>query len=173
MTSGGDCQYATGSVAAVYSSHALEHLYLDEARAVLRECSRVLCPGGILRLAMPDGEQIARELLDGVAIEFEDPGLQYNRRLGSHPLARPTVKAQLLARFASGPHRWQPTPSLLGQMLTEAGFVDIERRSFREGALPELELVEHRDDSIFIEGFALSVGGDGRGLDGSDRHSVG
>ena len=45
---------------AVYHSHVLEHLNREEARFFISECYRVLKPGGILRVAVPDLEQIAR-----------------------------------------------------------------------------------------------------------------
>ncbi len=48
---------------AVYHSHLLEHLRADEARAFLGECWRVLKPGGVLRIAVPDLEGIARAYL--------------------------------------------------------------------------------------------------------------
>ncbi|MEI6398659.1 MAG: methyltransferase domain-containing protein [Pseudomonadota bacterium] len=53
----------------VYSSHVLEHLGRQQAEDLLRECGRVLSPGGVIRLVLPDLEVIVREyirLLDGV-----------------------------------------------------------------------------------------------------------
>ena len=47
----------------VYHSHVLEHLPKDRARPFIRECYRVLKPGGILRVAIPDLEQIAMNYL--------------------------------------------------------------------------------------------------------------
>lgn len=44
----------------VYHSHVLEHFTKDKALLFLRECYRVLKPNGILRVAIPDLEQIAR-----------------------------------------------------------------------------------------------------------------
>ncbi len=46
----------TSSVEVLYSSHMLEHLVRSETRDFLREAMRVLRPGGILRLAVPDLE---------------------------------------------------------------------------------------------------------------------
>lgn len=48
---------ASGSVDVVYSSHMLEHLDRTEARLCLQECYRILKPGGILRLVVPDLKQ--------------------------------------------------------------------------------------------------------------------
>jgi len=44
----------------VYHSHLLEHFPKNYAPGFLNECHRVLKPGGIIRIAVPDLEQIAR-----------------------------------------------------------------------------------------------------------------
>jgi predicted SAM-dependent methyltransferase len=46
------------SVELIYASHVLEHFGRHEVDQVLREWFRVLQPGGILRLAVPDFESI-------------------------------------------------------------------------------------------------------------------
>ena len=46
--------FPENSLRAVYASHLLEHLYLDEGKRLLRECYRILSPGGILRIVVPD-----------------------------------------------------------------------------------------------------------------------
>jgi hypothetical protein len=48
---------------ALYHSHVLEHLPREIARRFLLECRRVLMPGGILRIVVPDLEQSAREYI--------------------------------------------------------------------------------------------------------------
>lgn len=45
---------ADGAATLVYASHVLEHFGRYEYKAVLKEWWRVLAPGGILRLAVPD-----------------------------------------------------------------------------------------------------------------------
>jgi predicted SAM-dependent methyltransferase len=44
----------------VYHSHVLEHFPKDRAELFIKECYRVLKPGGVLRVAVPDLEQIVR-----------------------------------------------------------------------------------------------------------------
>jgi cephalosporin hydroxylase/predicted SAM-dependent methyltransferase len=51
---------------AVYCSHVLEHLPKKMAPAFVAECFRVLVPGGILRIVVPDLETIARLYLQNL-----------------------------------------------------------------------------------------------------------
>jgi SAM-dependent methyltransferase len=47
----------------VYHSHVLEHIDRDAAPKFLAECFRVLKPGGILRVVVPDLEQLVQDYL--------------------------------------------------------------------------------------------------------------
>ena len=47
----------------VYHAHVLEHFTAGDGAKLLQECFRVLRPGGILRVGVPDLEDIAREYL--------------------------------------------------------------------------------------------------------------
>ncbi|MCI0376988.1 MAG: methyltransferase domain-containing protein [Gemmataceae bacterium] len=51
----------------VYHSHLLEHLPVEAALPFLQECRRVLQPGGVLRVVVPDLEQIAQLYLQAVS----------------------------------------------------------------------------------------------------------
>lgn len=55
--------FSSESATACYSSHVLEHLDKAGARNLIAECSRVLKRGGVIRLAVPDLEAMAREYL--------------------------------------------------------------------------------------------------------------
>jgi predicted SAM-dependent methyltransferase len=48
----------------VYASHVLEHFPTDEVPARLADWRRVLAPGGLLLVAVPDLDVIARRLVD-------------------------------------------------------------------------------------------------------------
>lgn len=54
---------AEGVADATYSSHVLEHLTASEAQPFLAEMRRVLKPGGVIRLVVPDLEVICRNYL--------------------------------------------------------------------------------------------------------------
>jgi predicted SAM-dependent methyltransferase len=81
---------ADGVADAVYSSHMLEHLFLEDAKAFLRECAWVTKPGGIIRLAPPDAELWAGELLDAGSDPGGEAGLRYQQMLRAHPNSKPT-----------------------------------------------------------------------------------
>jgi len=48
----------------IYSSHFLEHLSIEQARFVIIDAKRVLKKNGILRIVVPDLENICREYLN-------------------------------------------------------------------------------------------------------------
>src|SRR5262249_17592784 len=48
--------FPDGRFKGIFSEHFLEHLPEDDAKIFLAECFRVLIPGGILRLSVPNGE---------------------------------------------------------------------------------------------------------------------
>jgi predicted SAM-dependent methyltransferase len=50
-------------VSILYSSHFLEHIPKSQVKAFLLECYRVLKPGGVIRLVLPDFEEMCREYI--------------------------------------------------------------------------------------------------------------
>src|SRR5690606_28178644 len=56
--------FPSSSFDVVYHSHLLEHLRRQEAAHFMRECFRVLKPGGIMRVVVPDLERICRSYLE-------------------------------------------------------------------------------------------------------------
>ncbi len=98
--------FASGQVDVCYASHVLEHLPRSSARDFLQECHRILAPGGIIRLAVPDIESIAsayiesaRELADGTAPVWQHEWMtielidQMVRREGGGEMQRALVGA--------------------------------------------------------------------------------
>ena len=64
----------SASCQVVYHAHVLEHFRRDDAQAFLRECYRVLCPGGIIRVVVPDLERICRAYLHELELLVNEPG---------------------------------------------------------------------------------------------------
>ncbi|KPA14083.1 type 11 methyltransferase, partial [Candidatus Magnetomorum sp. HK-1] len=58
--------YPDDSVDIIYHSHVLEHMPKKFAPVFMKECFRVLKKGGIIRVVIPDLEQIVREYLNSL-----------------------------------------------------------------------------------------------------------
>ncbi len=57
----------------VYHSHVLEHFSKEDGVLLIKECFRVLKPGGVLRIAIPNLEVIAKEYLRFLEEGLENP----------------------------------------------------------------------------------------------------
>lgn len=57
----------------VYHSQVLEHFQKTEAEFFIRECFRVLKKGGIIRIVVPDLENIAKEYIRLIKENFDNP----------------------------------------------------------------------------------------------------
>jgi predicted SAM-dependent methyltransferase len=65
---------ADASCAVVYHSALLEHIRREDVLSFLRECHRVLQPGGIIRVGVPDLERLCRLYLQKLEAALEgDP----------------------------------------------------------------------------------------------------
>ncbi len=119
----------------IYASHLLEHLHPDVAENCLREAHRVLRPGAILRLAVPDLDQMV------AAYDPADPdeflwGIYQGRGRRAKRTAR---------------HWWHYNEASLGALLRRIGFREARRCEFREGRCPDLQQIETRRWSLFME----------------------
>ncbi len=137
------------TVDAVYASHMLEHLDRTEARSFLAECRRVLKPGAILRLAVPDLRNAAFQYLRLSDADGFLRHLQFDLDKPRSPVAR-------LRRMLSGGrgHHWMYDRESLLALVEEAGFVSPEvmengRTHIDEPGL--LDLNERESDSLCIE----------------------
>ncbi len=59
------------SIDVVYHSHILEHFSKEDGYHFIQECFRVLNKGGIIRIAVPDLEIIAKEYLKNLQLSIE------------------------------------------------------------------------------------------------------
>jgi len=126
----------------VYTSHFIEHLERSEAEQLLREVFRVLKPCGIVRIVVPD-------LAIGVR--------QYVEAIGSNPEdadAAPRFLSwlQLGTSRTRSPHRWMYDAPSLKRILKAVGFDDIAACEYRQGRVPDCEILDSRpEDSLHIE----------------------
>jgi SAM-dependent methyltransferase len=167
---------ADSSVGAVYHSHMLEHLERDVAVDFMHEVRRVLKPGGIQRIAVPDLEQSARNYLthldsgeraqehdDYVADLLEQSVRREAAGTSRQKQPRRFIENLLLgdARRRGETHQWMYDRMNLSHLLTGAGFSNIHTCSFAESAIPNwatygLELDdagrEYKPGTLYVEG---------------------
>ncbi len=141
--------FEPNSVKVLYSSHMLEHLDRVEARKFLAEAMRVLAPGGIIRLVVPDLQMRARAYLQtGDADTFMSA-------LGSreHSLHTFGAKLKFLALGDRG-HQWMYDAASLVALLESCGFIGARSVNAGETSIAdpgELDLRERMEESIYIE----------------------
>jgi SAM-dependent methyltransferase len=142
---------ANNSVEAVYSSHMIEHLDRREAQAFLLEVRRILIPGGIVRLAVPDLARFLEQYqITGDADEF----VTRTRMSQARPEGLvPRVKLGLI-----GPrnHLWMYDGRSLSQLLHKIGFTDVCVMPPGKTNITDpghLDLEERVEQSVYVEAF--------------------
>lgn len=103
-----------GCATDIMAIHLLEHFYQWEAPAALTEWARLLQPGGLLIMEMPDLLKWARNLVEGRENLKHPDQLHMWAAYGD-----PRDKNPLMC------HRWGYTFETVKPMLEKAGFVDI------------------------------------------------
>jgi SAM-dependent methyltransferase len=126
--------FGDGSVDFLYASHLLEHLHRDEAERLVRDGFRALKPGGVFRICVPD---LAH------AVSLYQKG----------------EKARALGYFFNETkqdwytyHRYLYDEELLAGLLAGCGFSRVRRCATREGAVPDLGILDNRpEETLYME----------------------
>ena len=105
----------------MFCSHTLEHLYPDEALAVLEEIRRVLADDGVARIAVPSFEMCLQIIAGRVRKEW--------------PRKFADAESQALNYlFCDGQHKYGYCAATLRAFAEEAGFGRIENYSELNGS---------------------------------------
>ena len=135
---------ADDSIDYAVSVHALQEIPIDQLVPVLSELRRVLAPGGVLRLVLPDLIKGVRAFERGDRDYFLVPD-EDARSLGAK------LVVQLLWY---GYSRTLFTPEFIEELLLKAGFAQVAHCSYLETAspYPEITSLDNRQrESLFVE----------------------
>ena len=130
--------FPDASVDAVFHEHLQEHLTLGQGFALARESLRVLRPGGVLRIGVPD----AGQALQSYAGNWDDDW--------ARSAATPMIAVQRL--FYEHQHRAMYDGQTLKLMLEVAGFVDVTRCAFGEGRAADADSPARAAGTLYVEG---------------------
>lgn len=120
--------FADNSIEAIAHEHLLEHLPVSAGMGLHQECLRVLKPGGVLRVAVPDAGAVLRS---------------YG---GSGDMLA------VNAMFYGWGHRMMYDADLLIRLLRRAGFPVAEHRQFGDSRIvPCPDSDARRTESLYVE----------------------
>jgi hypothetical protein len=145
-----------GRCRGIYASHVLEHLCLKEFHAALQNTRKLLSPGGIFRLVVPDLEWAAREYvkrLDAGDLEanrffLEETCLGKTNRLRG-------LRGAVYNSLTTHEHGWMWDSLSLAHALEKHGFHSIRKCSFGDSDDPMFLLVE--DARRFVQSTAMEA----------------
>jgi len=105
----------------VFCEHVVEHFGQDDGERLAREVARILKPGGVFRVIVPDAELVLRAY-------FETPEDLVAVRGGGQGTAMEMVNAYFRQRYE---HQFMYDWPTLEQTLRRAGFAQVTRSQFR------------------------------------------
>ncbi|HVZ65437.1 MAG TPA: methyltransferase domain-containing protein [Lacunisphaera sp.] len=142
--------FADSSVRRILAEHVIEHLdFRDDIPRVFAEFRRVLEPGGVARIIVPDTERFIDAYCTGSAAAWAELGL---------PAGLPTGMAtgiELVNHVfhQGGEHCFGWDFAAMDVALRRAGFGRVSRQSFRQSVDPELAIDQenHAPYSLYVD----------------------
>jgi predicted SAM-dependent methyltransferase len=134
----------TGSIEYAVSIHALPELPYPDQVPALRELRRVLAPGGVLRLGLPDLDRGIRAYLDQDRDYFLVPDED------AHSIGSKLIVQMLWYGYS----RTLFTHDFIAELLEKAGFAEVRHCAFGQtgSPFPEIAELDNRpEESLFVE----------------------
>jgi ubiquinone/menaquinone biosynthesis C-methylase UbiE len=132
----------------IYCSHTLEHFTREDGHKFLIECHRILRPGGIIRIIVPDLGILVKYYREGKIRADE-----FVKKLGVLPQNSNNLVKKGLLYLISFPHKCMYDKQSLLNALKDVGFNAKSKGSF-ESNIDKIELIEldeRTTDSVIIE----------------------
>lgn len=134
--------YENDSVDLIYNEHFIEHLSVSDGLKFLKECYRILRPGGVLRIATPD--------LDYIVFRY----FFFWRKQGwikKYGYDWVKTRAELMnINFREWGHQYLYNKEELKRRLREAGFDKIKKAKWGKSEHPDSKNLETRKESRLI-----------------------
>lgn len=150
--------FKSGHFYAAYASHLLEHLYFKEAKKLLSECFRILKPGGVIRIVVPDIRGIIEEYNENKRKNsLEASNILSNRIFiwDSSPYSKSLIHKVFGSFNDFHSHKWMYDAEFLIKLLSEAGFEGVKEMEYLESRISEIGEVEKADRILSGEGICV------------------
>lgn len=133
--------FPDNSVDAIFHEHVMEHMYAYQGYMLVKDCYRMLKPGGVLRIVMPDASKYIGS--------YVDPS---NEFINSWRPGRFTPMIALQQEFYSFGHRAIYDSATLHLFCHTAGFSLVESKKFGDSRIDPCPDSEWRiADSFYTE----------------------
>lgn len=145
--------FPDNSFSYVFSEHMFEHLELSGQQNMMSECNRVLRPGGVLRLAMPNFDFLIN-LVNNPDSEFNRRYLDWSYQMFiqkkvKYGVDRDDYSVYVVNNFMHDwGHKFIHTPTSLKDMALSCGFCKGERLPIGESSHLELQRCERHQSEI-------------------------
>ncbi len=128
------------SAKAVYCSHVLEHLALEEFRRSVRNVLTYLVHGGVFRIVLPDLEFLIKQYSEDAAPNAASKLLEQS--LLGEKLKPYGLRSLPRLLFGRSQHLWMWDYKNIAEELSQAGFTEIRRAFYNDSPDPRFKEVE-------------------------------
>lgn len=148
--------FEDNSVRGIFTEHFFEHIdYEEEVPPFLAECHRVLRPGGVIRIIVPDAESYIRAYVAGGWDQIAAIRPLVSDHADVHFPVRYNTRMELInVVFRQWEeHKFAYDFETLAFILGRARFRNIRRQNFGQSIAPEicLDLERRASESLYVE----------------------
>jgi predicted SAM-dependent methyltransferase len=161
-----DCRkglpFSDNAVRCIFTEHFFEHIdYTEEVPIFLSECCRVLKPGGVIRIVVPDAEKYVRaycaegweELIKVRPLRPDHTDVHF----GSWFNTKMEVLNAVFRQYFE--HKYAYDFTTLEFLLGRYGFCDIQKQTFGKSGLLELciDKPDRASESLYVEAIKPNI----------------
>jgi predicted SAM-dependent methyltransferase len=129
----------------IFCEHVLEHFDYDHGTRLMKECLRVLKPGGVVRIIVPNGKTILKSY-------FDDPAFVVKYKECKTKFPMEAVNTWFYQRYE---HQCIYDADYLTDMLLQAGYSNAKEASYQHAVLATPELLlddpKYNWESLYVE----------------------
>lgn len=142
--------FSANSLSTVVCTSAINYITYEEARSLIRDIYRALETGGVCRMSVQDLDLLVKYYYENNEAFFNQLNSDGTNRFPGHTIA--DKFNNWFHGFYSNGHACKYVYNFesLKELFVEAGFKTIERRSYLDSRLANIDLIDNRADQMFF-----------------------